>query len=455
MAVRRRAGRTTTRDDTPLPPAAEPDQRPQLSGAAARYVGLAFEERPSLAPEILELVRRSARRLPDEWLPELMTFASRTADADVDLVGLGGPRAAWLARMFPELASDTWWGTGEDFDDAWAAAGSGAARAALVRRLRELDLPRARRSLAGWWSGIATEDRARILAAVERNIDPADEPFLSEALTDRRADVRRAAARLLVLLPGSALTQRLETVARPLLAVEGRLRKSLKASLPAPAEELEALGFTGRPGSGYGERAWLLRQIVAHVRPARWTEWLQVDPAGLVNQAVRSDEARPLLEGWIEATARFGDPEWASAILRCKEVPAKVTVNIGRVLDALSPANRAAVVADATTILDTSELAGIAAAVSAPWPKSLGDAVLAAARAAGREQLPAAGLYELVRAAALRLPPDRADELEAAATYEDELRPALIDVVETIRLRARIAEAFASMPPLKPAEGDL
>jgi hypothetical protein len=69
--------------------------------------------------------------------------------------------------------------------------------------------------------------------------------------------------------------------------------------------------------------------------------------------------------------------------------------------------------------------------------------VLAAARAAGREQFPAPGLYELVRAAALRLPPDRADELEVAATYKDELRPALIDVVETIRLRARIHAAFA------------
>jgi hypothetical protein len=43
----------------------------------------------------------------------------------------------------------------------------------------------------------------------------------------------------------------------------------------------------------------------------------------------------------------------------------------------------------------------------------------------------------------LRLPPDQADELHAVATYKDELRPALIDVIETIRLRARIHEAFA------------
>jgi hypothetical protein len=81
--------------------------------------------------------------------------------------------------------------------------------------------------------------------------------------------------------------------------------------------------------------------------------------------------------------------------------------------------------------------------VPAPWPSAVGDAVLSAARAGGREQYPGPGHYELVRAAALRLPPGRADELEAAASFKGELRPALTDVVETIRLRARIHESFA------------
>ena len=85
MAVRRRAGRTTSLDQAPLPLPAEPDPRPQLAGPPARYVGLAFEERPSLAPEVLELVRRTGRRLPDEWLPDLMALAARTDDADTAL----------------------------------------------------------------------------------------------------------------------------------------------------------------------------------------------------------------------------------------------------------------------------------------------------------------------------------------------------------------------------------
>jgi hypothetical protein len=103
--------------------------------------------------------------------------------------------------------------------------------------------------------------------------------------------------------------------------------------------------------------------------------------------------------------------------------------------------------------LDPSVLAGLAAGVPGPWPVALGDAVLAIAHAAGRQQIAGPGLYELVRAASLRLPPDRVEELEQVATYNDELRPALLDVIETIRLRARIHEAFTAIPaiPAQPA----
>jgi Family of unknown function (DUF5691)/SWIM zinc finger len=445
MAVRRRAGRTTTLDETPTPQPAEPDPRPQLTGAAARYVGLAFEERPSLAPEILDLVRATGRRLPDEWLPDLMSLARRPGDAAA-YVELGGTRASWLARTFPELAGDVWWGTGEDWDEAWAVAGTGTAKAAVVRHLRLMDLPHARAALANWWASTPSDDRARMLEAVEVRIEAADEPFLIEALTDRRADVRRTAAGLLVLLPDSALTRRIEDEARPLLATGGLVRKSLKVTLPSPSEELAALGLTGRPEAGYGERAWLLRSLLAHIRPGRWNEWLRVDARGLVEQASRSDEARPMLEGWILATARFGDPAWATAILSNPAVPTKVSTDVGHVLDGLSSADGAAAVAASAAALHPPLLAALAASIPSPWPTLLADAVLDVAELVGREQFPGPGLYELVRAAALRLQPDRADDLTKVASYKDELRPALTDVVETIRLRARIHEAFAAVP---------
>jgi hypothetical protein len=446
MAVRRRAGRTTIVDEATGPQPAEPDTRPQLTGAAARYVGLAFDERPSLAPEILELVRRSGRRLPDEYLPDLMALATRTGDNSTH-VELGGTRAAWLAQRFPELAGDAWWGSGEDWDDALASARTGTAKTGVVRRFRQLDPARARDALASRWASIPSDDRARLLEAVEVGIGPADEPFLSEAFADRRADVRRIAAGLLVLLPDGALTRRLEDDAKPLLATGGLVRKSIKVSLPSPSDEFAALGFGGRPEAGYGERAWLLRSLLAHVRPERWVEWLRVDAPGLVDQAARSDEARPVLEGWIVATARFGDPVWATALLGNPAVPNKVSTNIGQVLDGLPPAERATAVAASAAALHPPLLAALAASIPPPWPAPVAEAVLVVAALVGREQFAGPGLYELVGAAALRLPPAYEDGLIAVASYNDELRPALTDVVETIRLRARIHEAFAPLIP--------
>ena len=445
MAVRRRAGRATTRDEAPGPQPTEPDPRPQLTGAAARYVAVAFDERPSLAPEILDLLRATGRRLPDEWLPDLMALAKRREDA-ATYIELGGTRTAWLARTFPELAGDVWWGRGDDWDDAWAATETGAAKAAVIRRIRHSDLPRARAALATWWASIPSPERARVLEAVEVRVERADEPFLVEALTDRRAEVRTTAAGLLVLLPDSALSSRIEYETRPVLATGGLVRKSLKVTLPTPSEELAALGFESRPQAGYGERAWLLRSLLAHVRPGRWSEWLGVDAAGLVDMAARSDEARPLLEGWIAATGRFGDPLWAMALLSNPAVANKVSTEVGLVLDGLSSADRAAAVAASAAALHPPVLAELAASIPAPWPRPLADAVLDVAGLVGREQFPGPGLYELVRAAALRLQPDRADDLTRVASYKNELRPALTDVVETIRLRARIHEAFAAVP---------
>jgi hypothetical protein len=123
-----------------------------------------------------------------------------------------------------------------------------------------------------------------------------------------------------------------------------------------------------------------------------------------------------------------------------------VMLNVGQALDGLAPADRAMVVAETAGAIDPVMLASFAGGIPAPWPRPLADAVLDMARFVGKEQFPGPGLYELVRAAAHGLPPDRADDLTSIASYKDELRPALLDAVETIRLRARIHAAFAAVP---------
>jgi hypothetical protein len=215
-------------------------------------------------------------------------------------------------------------------------------------------------------------------------------------------------------------------------------------TLPTPSDDLEALAPHGGPPSGYGDRAWLLRTVIANVRPARWTEWLQVDAAGLIDRAIRSDEARPLLEGWIHATRAFADVGWATALLRDPAVRTKIMVNVALVLERLSPDDQAIAVVDAAEGMTPSDLADLARSVPPPWPGKLVDAVLSAAAALGSEPIAHPALSGLVRAAATGLPPERADDLETVASVNGETRPALIDHIDTIRLRARMHEAFAA-----------
>jgi hypothetical protein len=445
ITVRRRAARRTALDEAPMPAAAELDARPSLSGSVARLLGLVVVDQPALVPEFLGLVPRS-RRLPDEWLPDLLELASRSDAVRDALAGVAGPRAAWLAAALPELDTG---GTvlGVDPDEAWDAATSATARVAVIRAMRRDDPAAARDALARWLPDVAGDERARILGSLEVGLEPADEPLLAGGIGDRRLDVRRTAAGLLVRLPGSALTRRLEEYVRPLLASQGRLRPSLSVTLPTIDADLEGAGFGGKPPQGFGERAWLLRGLFAHVRPGRWVEWLATDASGLIDRALRSDEARPVLEGWILATERFGDRDWASALLRAPDVRTKVMVNVGQVLEGLDPAGRATVLAETTKQLEPQMLAAFVEGVPAPWPQPLAEAVLGVTKAFSGSQYPDQALYQLVRAAAIGLPPRRAEDLETLASYQGQIRPALDGAIETIRLRARIHDAFAILPP--------
>jgi hypothetical protein len=64
----------------------------------------------------------------------------------------------------------------------------------------------------------------------------------------------------------------------------------------------------------------------------------------------------------------------------------------------------------------------------------------------------AATIHALVRAGAIGLPPERADDLEKVASVDGEIRPALIDAIDTIQFRARMYDAFAAVPRVQPVQ---
>lgn len=64
-----------------------------------------------------------------------------------------------------------------------------------------------------------------------------------------------------------------------------------------------------------GERAFWLRQVLALVPPARWSQQAQANPAQLLPLLQASEWADALLPGLAQAASHFADSDWASALL--------------------------------------------------------------------------------------------------------------------------------------------
>jgi hypothetical protein len=198
--------------------------------------------------------------------------------------------------------------------------GTGAARVAALQQLRSLDPARARVMLEASWAQESPTDRAGFVGALAQGLSSADEPFLEQALDDRRKEVRQQASALLARLPTSALVARMTERARRLLTLGKSTvlrRPRIDVTLPETADDaLVRDGVNPKPpaGTGIGERAWWLAQIVGAVPPSTWTTAWSVDASTLLRAAEGHEWREPLVAGWLTATERHRDQAWAQAL---------------------------------------------------------------------------------------------------------------------------------------------
>ena len=445
--LQRRAGWLPAVDPAPrVAPSAEESQ-PVVSKLAAGHLRRILAERRELLAEWLALVAAARRRPPDEELPALLRTAAGDAATAERLSAVVGPRARWLAALVPELGAGIVHGA-TDPERAFVEASGPARRAVILAAVRRTDPAAGRALLEGQWAELGGEDRARCLAALASGLRAEDESFLESALEDRRAEVRAAACDLLARLPGSAYSRRMEARAADLLALAGRLRPGLEVRLPGSFDEsMERDGLSRKPPAGLGERAWWLRQIVARTRPDLWPRRLGADARGLIERALRSDAARPVVEGWVEAALRFRDPAWAAALLRQErtlELVESRGIDPLALLDVLSAAEREELVERAMAVADIAAAARMAGACPPPWSARLGRAVLVALHGEAREDYPEQGFYDLVRLAARRLPPSLVDDFEAVLEQRERLARSvpLAEAADLLRFRHQMSLAL-------------
>jgi hypothetical protein len=363
---------------TPATPA-EPDHRPECTPAATQLLELLLNRgirveggTDLLAVHWLTAARDAGHRPPYRHVVDLLRFGTANTATRALVREVIGPRGAWLAQHNPPWR----WAAAVPPQDVVErfATGTRAERLSLLTDLRATEPDFARTLVEDTWKDEQAATRASFLDTLHNGLSTADEPLLEQALDDRAATVRAAAAALLDRLPESARAQRMAARAKHLVA---------KKELPdEPDGEARRDGVTDHREPGYGRAASWLIQILAAAPLSTW-DTTQIEKAD-----------REVLIGWTKAALRQRNQEWLTALARHQPSP--------ELLAALTPEA-------ATDILDKQKkldarYGGLLAAAPGPWPPEFSAAIINRLRANKAEnvlQLAAAALAEHLHPAAL------------------------------------------------------
>jgi hypothetical protein len=278
---------------------------------------LFVDEWRMLLPEWLELCGQRSAIVPPFYLRTLFEIVTHESDRAL-LRQVAGERGCWLARQNSEWTWLIQASPAQASDDSAWETGTTAERLAWFSQVRVADPARALAALEKTWSDEPPDFRVQILALIKPTLSPADEPFLTRVLKERRKDLRLAAQALLAGLPESALAIRMRERAKALLALQrGFLSKKIEVSLPAAFDpDWQVDGIEEQPPTGVGEKAFWAQQILGLVPVAHWARTFDLDVGRLVGMAAGSDEWADLLLGaWFRAACLHGDSDASAALL--------------------------------------------------------------------------------------------------------------------------------------------
>ena len=325
VALHRRAGQTAAVDKSPIPEPCEADDAPECSPHAGQHLALMLsgQYEPLLA-EWLAAVATKGKRPPAEHLPALLDLGASKEALRESISAVLGKRGQWLVAQNGNWEFVIGKEAETESKELWETAGKGK-RLALLKSLRQRDPDRARELLASTWTQEPPEDRAAFIPVLRTGLTLADEPFLEEALDDRRKEVRRAAADLLAQLPESRLCGRMAERVSNLVKWKKGKKPGFAVSLPEECDKaMERDGVQPKLPAhtqGKGEKAWWLSQML-NVAPLKtWKQMCSAPPDKIVEAAGRHNEwAGILLEGLVTVAARFGEVEWIEPLMSQKKV---------------------------------------------------------------------------------------------------------------------------------------
>ena len=303
----------------------EKEETEACSSEASQHLALMLAgEFKEALPEWLTALGSARRRVPEEHLPALLDKGQTEQGLRPLILPVIGSRGRWLASQ-----NSAWqWAAARDESEVWET-GSRDERLFLLRQLRAADPTRARELLSATWNAEAAKDRQTFLETFISRMSDTDEPFLSEALRDRSAEVRRTAGELLLRLPSSRLRRRVSERVSALLSYQRpKLGKAkLEVSLPDDVESWQKEGGldlevppAGTTQKSLGKKGWWLLHAVSWVHPSTWCRAWNKKPAEVLEAARNSEWKEALLKGLVKAASRFADVEWIEAILTDRQI---------------------------------------------------------------------------------------------------------------------------------------
>jgi hypothetical protein len=278
------------------------------------------------------LTRMSERQvvLPPELLPVLL----ETKDKAVRecLIPLLGERGAWLCRQNPDWSSFLTAAADDTQRDSETLRrifdeGSVDERCEALKAQRLRAPETAREWVEKAFPREKHGQRLKLVEALETGLNVGDEPFLESCLDDRSSAVGQAAARLLCLLPESALAKRMRDRAAAVFSIEtnGHTHNEMKLVCSPPTEvepDWQRDGFSSKAPPGVGLRAFSTEHLVASIPPSFWTREFGITTESLIAAVADDAYAESVVAGWTKAAIRFfgqkpASADWLGPLWKC------------------------------------------------------------------------------------------------------------------------------------------
>lgn len=431
------------------------------SGGGSCLARMLGGEYPEVLAECLGLLAQSGKRVPHALLPELLERAMQNRELRPFAAQVMGERGLWLMGQNTEWQFES----GEDPAEAWET-GTRELRLTAFRRMREADPAGALAKLSTTWQQEPPEDRAAFIESMATGLNMADEPFLQSALDDKRKEVRKAAAELLMRLPQSGLVARMTERLKACVQVKvsekrkmlglGSVQQivSVEVTLPEACDKAMVRdGIDAKPPAGgpkIGEKAFWLQQIVGSIAPGILAPG--VPAAAIVEACTEIDWMEPLYAGWARAAARSGDPEWATAMLPW-HLNSPVAVQDRTLTEALAralPSNeREAAAIEALEKYglkpERPGLCGLLMACQLTWGVALSRALVESLRHSPRSDYSwVYSFREIITQIGIRMSPAVLPELTKVAELEidGQWGKAMGSLVELVQFRAQMQKAI-------------